>query len=152
MTTDILHRRIPNVSVMLMLIAAITSGFLISPMNWKWQIIAALLSFGLLFLIRETGNFLLKQDTMGMGDIKLAGALGAWLGFSGFLLCLFLGSTLAVGSVFLLRIIGKDIHGKHIPLGFYLGLAALIIIGLHLLNPTLFQLAGIIDPLAWLSE
>jgi|GEM_PF-3776441 len=95
---------------------------------------------------------ILKQDTMGMGDIKLAGALGAWLGFSGFLLSLFLGSSLAVGVVYGLRTLGKDIHGKYIPLGFYLGLAMLIILGIHFLVPSLFYLFGMTDPLAWLSE
>lgn len=40
----------------------------------------ALLGGGLLFAVRLGANFLYKQDALGLGDVKLLAAAGAWLG------------------------------------------------------------------------
>lgn len=40
----------------------------------------ALLGAGSLYIIRFFGNMYYKQDTLGLGDVKLLGAAGFWLG------------------------------------------------------------------------
>lgn len=44
------------------------------------MLIGALIGGGLLILIRCAGNFFYKQDTLGLGDVKLMAAAGLWLG------------------------------------------------------------------------
>lgn len=47
---------------------------------------------GLLYLIREGANWYYKQDTLGLGDVKLMAAAGVWLGPQGILIAMTLGA------------------------------------------------------------
>lgn len=47
---------------------------------------------GLLYLIRAVANKYYKQDTLGLGDVKLMGAAGAWLGIEYIFLALSIGA------------------------------------------------------------
>ena len=42
--------------------------------------LGAFIGAGFLYLIRGAANALYKQDTLGLGDVKLLGAAGIWLG------------------------------------------------------------------------
>ncbi len=44
------------------------------------MLLGALIGFGTLYLIRAVANYVYKQDTLGLGDVKLMGAAGLWLG------------------------------------------------------------------------
>lgn len=44
------------------------------------MLLGALTGFGTLYLIRAAANYVYKQDTLGLGDVKLMGAAGLWLG------------------------------------------------------------------------
>jgi len=63
--------------------------------------IGALLGGGMLFAIRAVANFFYKEDTLGLGDVKLMAAAGLWLGPEDVLLALTLGAFagLVHGSV-----------------------------------------------------
>ena len=52
----------------------------------------ALTGGGLLLFIRTVGNKVMKQDTLGLGDVKLLAAGGLWLGFSGVTAAITLGA------------------------------------------------------------
>ena len=68
-------------------------------------LLGALAGGGLLYFIRFVGNHLYKQDTLGLGDVKLLAAAGIWLGPSGVLSAIFFGAVagllhgIAVGTV-----------------------------------------------------
>lgn len=51
-----------------------------------------LLGGGLLYLVRMGGNAYYKQDTLGLGDVKLLAAAGLWLGVEGVVLALTAGA------------------------------------------------------------
>lgn len=57
---------------------------------------ATILSVGLLLCVRAAGNYFYKADTLGMGDIKLMGAAGIWLGTDYIFLAISLGALAGI--------------------------------------------------------
>jgi len=67
-----------------------------------WQalgtaVVGAAVGFGLLWLLAVGGEWLFKQEAMGGGDIKMMAMVGAFLGWQGTLLTIFLGAL--IGSL-----------------------------------------------------
>lgn len=116
--TDLRDMIIPDESVLLLFV----TGSL-----WRWlyrlsvqEALCGILT-GLCFLglIR-----FLSRGGMGLGDVKLAGALGVWLGGSGMAVCLIL-AFLAGGMTGLMLWFGKRVEpGSQIPFGPFLALGA----------------------------
>lgn len=52
----------------------------------------AFLGAGTLLTIRFFGNMYYKQDTLGLGDVKLLGAAGLWLGIEGVVMAMTIGA------------------------------------------------------------
>ncbi len=73
-----------------------------------------------------------KREGLGLGDVKLLGAIGAWSGIHGVVFTLFVGSVLGtVGGVLGLLLMKRD-FGKPIPFGPYLAFAyALFLLDLY---------------------
>ena len=96
------HRLIPDV----FLFPFILAGLLLSANGWlPWtdigeSAIAAVIGYGLAFGINvlfkklKTQNSKLKTDPIGMGDIKLLGAGGIWLGVTGLSIALVIACAL----------------------------------------------------------
>ncbi len=56
------------------------------------MIFGALVGGGILYVIRMGGNAYYKQDTLGLGDVKLLAAAGLWLGVEGVVIALTAGA------------------------------------------------------------
>lgn len=56
------------------------------------MVFGALLGGGILYVIRFFGNLHYKQDTLGLGDVKLLAAAGVWLGMEGVVMAMTLGA------------------------------------------------------------
>ncbi|PCJ02349.1 MAG: prepilin peptidase [Alphaproteobacteria bacterium] len=54
--------------------------------------LGAITGAGLLLFVRYFANRIYKQDTLGLGDVKLMGAAGVWLGMDHILLAISLGA------------------------------------------------------------
>ncbi len=95
---------------------------------WQSSIAGALLAAGLLSAIRWLYWLIRRQQGMGLGDVKLAACLGAWLGVTGALLTLALAVLLgAVVGLLLLR--GTQAGSRaslRLPFGSFLCVAALV--------------------------
>lgn len=60
------------------------------------MIFGALLGAGLLYMIRMGGNAYYKQESLGLGDVKLLGAAGFWLGIEGVVIAIVLGAMAGI--------------------------------------------------------
>lgn len=96
------------------------------------------LCFALLYGLRAAANFMYKDDTLGLGDIKLMGAAGLWLGPELVMLALSAGAFAGLmhGIIYALYIAAKNqtkpnFKRLKIPAG--PGLVVGIIIGGYLL-------------------
>jgi len=113
------YRIIPNRLIMFGLI----TGIMYSAFRQGFGILPAVLGlaagFGLLFLVA-----VLSRGQMGMGDVKLAAVMGAYLGWQGVLLALFLAFMAgAFYGIFLMAFCGRS-RKTAIPFGPFLAVAS----------------------------
>lgn len=98
--------------------------------NWKdglWASVqGAALGFGLLWLVGFLGKLAFKKDAMGFGDVKLLGAIGAFLGAPAVFFVIFISALLGSIVGVTLIALGKSELGGRIPFGPYLSAAALV--------------------------
>jgi len=95
-------------------------------MGFIWSLVGAAVGVGILWFIAVLGKLIFKKDAMGMGDVKLMGAVGAFLGWPAVLFTLmvssFLGATVGISLV----LGGRKEMQSRIPYGPYIALAALL--------------------------
>lgn len=104
-------------------VALIPGGFV----NWSQSLIGLLVGGVSFFLVGIMGQFLFKKEALGLGDVKFAGMIGAFLGWQNLVLILFTASFL--GSLVGLTVIyfsGKKGRSTYIPFGPFLVAGALI--------------------------
>lgn len=83
----------------------------------------AVAGFALLWIVGQGGTWLFKEEAMGGGDIKMMAMVGAFVGWQGVLLTVFLGA-LAGTAIFLpLSLVGRK---KLVPFGVFLAAGAAI--------------------------
>ncbi len=88
------------------------------------SLIGALAGGGIMYLIAVAGDAVYKRETMGGGDIKLAAAIGAFVGWKILIVALFAAFVLgAAGGVVYLALGGRD---RTVPFGPFLAAGALI--------------------------
>ncbi len=81
----------------------------------------ASVGFVLLWIVAVGGKAVFKEEAMGGGDIKMMAMVGAFTGWTGVILTIFLGSLLGTLIFVPLAIIGKK---KLVPFGVFLALGA----------------------------
>jgi leader peptidase (prepilin peptidase)/N-methyltransferase len=86
---------------------------------WPDALLGAAVGYLLLWLVAVVGARIFGEEAMGGGDIKMMAMLGAFLGWSGVLLSLFLGAL--VGTIIFLpfKLLGRE---KLVPFGIFLAL------------------------------
>ena len=76
-----------------------------------------LIGYVLLYLIAKLGKLYFKKEVMGEGDLYLAALLGAYLGWQGALLSIFMAYLLAGVISLVLLALGKIKMGGYLPFG-----------------------------------
>ncbi len=93
------------------------------------SVAGAALGAGFLLLLRAAYKALRKREGMGLGDVKLAALVGAWLGVAGVALTLVLGVFLgALAGAALALSARKDPGSLRLPFGTFLCAAGLLTI------------------------
>jgi leader peptidase (prepilin peptidase)/N-methyltransferase len=88
---------------------------------WPQALIGAAVGVGLLWAVAYLGSKAFGKDAMGGGDIKMMAMIGAFLGWEGVLLTLFLGAVCGTIVFLPLKLAGRD---KLVPFGIFLALGA----------------------------
>ncbi len=129
---DIEHRVLPNRIVVPMAVFGVAAGAVLAAPKLPELLIAGAAAFTALLLIA-----LVQPRGMGMGDVKLAGAAGLFLGLSivpALLLAFLTGSVVGLG---LMAIEGAAVRKRAIPFGPFLALGSLLAL---LVGPELIDL------------
>jgi len=127
---DIRHRIIPDV----LSLGLMGAGLLVSPWSSSlgisvWErvggsLVGAAAAFGVMFVLAWGGEKVFKKEALGGGDIKLMAAVGAFLGWRGAFVALFLGSlagtVAAVAGMATVRLR----RGDYVPFGPFLALGS----------------------------
>ncbi|HET9133950.1 MAG TPA: prepilin peptidase [Gemmatimonadales bacterium] len=86
---------------------------------WREALLGAAVGYGLLWAIAVIGTKAFGEDAMGGGDVKMMAMLGAFLGWQGVLLTLFLGALLGTLIFLPLKLMGRNIL---VPFGIFLAI------------------------------
>ena len=108
--------------------AIIVAGLIFSGLTGSLlpNLTGAVIGGGLFLAIRLLGSFFLKEEAMGMGDIKLAAGIGAFLGWKIGLTCFFISFLLGAVIVIILLLTHLKKRKDKIPFAPFLIGAALI--------------------------
>jgi leader peptidase (prepilin peptidase)/N-methyltransferase len=86
-------------------------------------LLGAAVGFGGLWAVGALGAMMFKKEAMGGGDIKMMAMVGAFLGWQGVLLTIFLGALLGSLVFVPLQLVRGD-RQKEVPFGIFLSLGA----------------------------
>lgn len=113
--------RLPDVLTIPLLGLGLLGAILIpgNPSGWE-SVLSALGAGGLFWIIA-----LVYSQGMGLGDVKLVAAMGAFLGFPSIFLAIFIGSFIGAFVGIFLLFAGRKHFGQQIPFGPYLALGAI---------------------------
>jgi len=122
---DLNHRILPNVIT----IPGVCVGLVLSHffgIGLSSAVLGAALGAGLSLLIAQLYFWIRREDGLGMGDVKMLGMIGAFLGWQSTLLTLFLASLF--GSLIGLLVLAFRYGGRRYPLPFgsFLAVAAIV--------------------------
>jgi len=122
--TDLQHKILPNVITL----PGIVIGFVCSlflPPGWVSSLIGILVGGGVLFAIAEVYYRVRGQEGLGMGDVKLLGMIGAFLGWKLVLLTLVFASLTGSLAGGMLIASGRGGMKYALPFGTFLAVGAL---------------------------
>jgi leader peptidase (prepilin peptidase)/N-methyltransferase len=122
---DLQHQILPNVITLPGIIVGVLANALAGP-GWVASLIGAAVGAGTLFAIAEIYYRVRHEEGMGMGDVKMLGMIGAFLGWKLVLVTLVLSSFIgSLVGVFVL-IAKKESLKYAMPFGTFLAIAALV--------------------------
>lgn len=123
---DIATMRLPNVLTLSGAIAAIALTLILRRDFWLEMVLGGAVGFGMLYLMGLIGRLLFRKDTLGLGDVKLAGMIGLFVGpahIAGtYIIAIFLGAIVGLSLIFG----GGKKWGEKIPFGPYLAVGAVV--------------------------
>lgn len=120
---DIDHKIIPDsLSLGGMVVGFL--GSLLTPVGWADSLLGILLGLGVLLAVALGYYAVTRREGMGLGDVKLLAAIGAFLGWQAVLFTVFVSSVVgSVTGLTLMKARGGSLH-LEVPFGPFLALGA----------------------------
>jgi leader peptidase (prepilin peptidase) / N-methyltransferase len=127
-TTDALAFRLPDILTLPLIAAGLATAWWLPDHDLAGHAIAAFLGAAVFYAISVAYRKTRGQDGLGLGDVKLAGAAGAWLGWQALPYVVLLACAAGLGWVGIAMIRrGKDALRERIPFGVALCFAIWVI-------------------------
>ena len=101
---------------------------LVAPRSVLGFLFAALVGAAALLAVAILGELLFRKESMGGGDIKLAAMVGAFLGWKGVLMALFLAVLVGAIVGVVLMISGLRKRWEHIPFGPFIAAGTILVV------------------------
>lgn len=121
---DARHMWLPDALILPLAALGLTLGDWILPAPFLDRVIGTVAGIILFALLAFVYRRLRGRDGLGLGDAKLLGAIGAWMGWQALPFVLLIASMAALLWVLALRVTGQQMHAlTRIPLGTFLCLA-----------------------------
>lgn len=118
---------LPNVITLPGIAVGLGLSLLDPRIEWLDAVIGVALGGGVLYAVAWLYLKVRDQPGMGMGDVKMIAMIGAFVGWKGVLLTIFLGSFFgSIVGIALMRIRGRE-WDYALPFGTFLALAAIIV-------------------------
>lgn len=132
---DVEHFIIPDAITLPGIVIGILGNYFISN-NFLLGIKGALVGGVVIFTFRVFGFSLRKREMMGLGDVKFATMIGAFLGWKSVLLVIFFSAIIGAIIWYFLIIFQRRTSKDQIPFGFFLTAGSLLVlfIGEMILN------------------
>lgn len=125
---DLRHGLLPDRLTLPLALAGLAAVWLEAPWSFEMALLGTAAGFGSLALIGALYRLWRGRDGLGLGDAKLLGAGGAWLGATALPLTVCLAATGALGAVLIARAFGWRFGREDaIPFGPFLCLAVWIV-------------------------
>lgn len=122
---DARHFWLPDALTLPLAALGLTLGDWILPASFMDRALGAGLGAGALFLLALGYRRLRGREGLGLGDAKLLGAIGGWLGWQALPFVLLVASVTALLWVAALRLAGRELNATtRVPLGTFLCIAA----------------------------
>jgi leader peptidase (prepilin peptidase)/N-methyltransferase len=123
---DLKHGMIYNRILIFILAAGLILNLVFQIMPWQSAALGLVAGSGSLWLFAQLGQLLFHKESLGMGDVKLAGVAGFFLGIKLILVALYAGFVLALIIITGIKLWKNQPIVDRIPMGPFLG-AALIV-------------------------
>ncbi len=118
---DLKTLRLPDVLTLPLIIAGLAVTYALGIDDVLWRLAAAVAGAALLYVVAEIFRRARGVDALGLGDVKLFAAAGAWVGFDGLPSVLLLSSASALLVAALTVAVGGTIdRTTRIPFGPFL--------------------------------
>lgn len=115
---------IPNVLSLPGIVLGLGFSFFTPRLSWTDSLLGIFLGGGLLYLVAAGYYLLRKKEGMGMGDVKLLGMIGAFIGWPGVLFTILCGSVTGTLISLPLMLRGGKGLGSSLPFGPFLSFGA----------------------------
>ena len=124
--TDLTHFMIPNVITLPGIVLGLIGAATVLPVGLFDASLGVVIGGGLLLFLVWVSPYLFGKEGMGLGDVKLLGMIGAFLGWKPALLTIMIGSL--TGSLIGLSLMAFGLlkRDQYIPFGPYLVFGALV--------------------------
>ena len=142
--TDLTHWMIPNVVTLPGIVLGLVGAATVLPITLIDAIFGAVTGAGILWLLAKISPYFFGKEGMGLGDVKLLGMIGAFLGWKPVLLTIMIGSL--AGSIIGVSLIafGWMKRDDYIPFGPYLVFGALV--SMFFAQPVLHWYLNLLNP------